>query len=54
MPAPDKITVDCGSLTPSGRLWEGGAVRNFDRAWIAPGNEFALRGRIEGGGNGPV
>lgn len=54
MPAPDNTIVDCGSATPSGRLDEGGAVRNFERAAIAPGRVFALLGKILGGGKGPV
>lgn len=29
-------------------------MRNLEMAAIAPGKEFALRGMIDGGGNGPV
>ena len=53
MPAPERITVDLGSPAPWSRV-EGGAVRNFERAAIAPVMVFAFRGSIFGAGNGPV
>lgn len=54
MPAPDNMTVELGSCAPSRRVGDGEAVRKFDNAAIAPGREFALRGVMSGGGNGPV
>lgn len=55
MPAPVISTVDSASLfVLSRREAEGGAVRNFVSAAMAPRVVFAFRGIIWGDGKGPV
>jgi hypothetical protein len=53
MPAPDSITVEVGSPSPSCKDGEGGAVRNAESAATAPVIVFAFLGMVLGGGRGP-
>jgi len=53
MPAPESINVEAGSPDTFCKDGEGGAVRNFERAAIAPVVVFAFLGMISGGGRGP-
>ena len=53
MPAPESITVEVGSPSRFCKNVEGGAVRNFESAAIAPVMVFAFLGMMRGGGRGP-
>lgn len=46
--------MDSGSPLAFWRVGAGGAVRNRDKAAMAPGIVFTFRGRIVGAGKSPV